>query len=184
MNIIYETDKFILTPFLDVDLKKSDYRKWFHDQEVTKHNSHGLFPYTKKEESVWRNKIENNEIIVWAIMAKIMPIAPISIKHIGNISLQSINWINRSAEFAIVIGEKAFWCGGYGTNSLKILIDHGFEKLNLNRIWSGTAETNERMIKVFMNLGMTHEGIFREAVFLNGEYVNVQCWSILKGERK
>jgi RimJ/RimL family protein N-acetyltransferase len=167
-----------------------------NDQEVCKYNSHGLFPYTKEEEKAWHRKIENNEVVAWAVIGK-TSINANNLKpgdelhpggfwedaryyvHIGNVSLQSINWINRSAEFAIILGEKSWWGQGVATEALQILINHGFNKLNLHRIWSGTAAENIGMLRVFKKLNMEHEGTFKDGVFLNGQYVNVLCWSIL-----
>jgi RimJ/RimL family protein N-acetyltransferase len=167
MNTIYETGRFILVPFIDYIKafeSKSNYCQWMYDQEVTKYNSHGLF-----------------EIIVWAIIVEGNKDSKehTGVIHIGNISLQSFNWINRSAEFAIVIGEKEYWGKGYATEALKILIEHGFYKLNLHRIWSGTASTNQGMIRVFKKLGMTYEGADKHGVFLDNEYVDVIRYAIL-----
>jgi len=183
MNTIYETEKFCLVPFLEIQVSgnKSNYYQWFNDQKVCEYSFHSLFPYSESEEEAWRKKIANNEIIVWAVMAKekYQNDSGTQIIHIGNISLQSINWINRSAELAIVIGEKEYWGKGYATDSLRILIEHGFDKLNLHRIWSGTAATNKGMIIVFEKLGMRQEGTFKDAVFLEGQYVDVVCWAIV-----
>jgi RimJ/RimL family protein N-acetyltransferase len=100
--------------------------------------------------------------------------------HIGNITLQRINWIYRSAEMAIVIGEKGFWRLGFATEALTKLYDHGFDRMNLHRIWSGTAATNKGMIRTFEKLGMAHEGTFMDAMFLQGKYVDVVEYGIIK----
>lgn len=186
MGIIYETKGLTLVPFLEVDLQKSNYYDWWTDQEVTKHNSHGLFPMNREGEEAWRRKIENNEIIVWGVLIKGTDEHGYQdeFKHIGNISLQSINWINRSAEFAIVIGEKDYWGKGFASEALELLINHGFQKLNLHRIWSGTAATNKGMLRVFEKLGMVREGIFKDGVFLNGKYVDVHCYAIINWHAK
>ncbi len=187
MNKIYETDDLIFVPFFNINLKNSNYYAWMHDQEVTRYNSHGLFPYTKKEEDEWRQAIIDNKIIAWAIVKKIgpkelagHPVKRTEMIHIGNVSLQSFNWINRSAEIAIVIGEKQYWGKGYATKAFDIMISHGFMKLNLHRIWSGTASINNGMIRVFEKVGMQYEGTFRDGTFLNGRYVDVVCYAAIQ----
>jgi len=102
--------------------------------------------------------------------------------HIGNISFQSINWVNRSAEFAVVIGDTNYWKKGICTTVGQWLFEHGFNKLNLHRIWSGTAAVNTGMIKVFKKLGMKEEGRFREGTYLAGDYYDVVCYGKLKNE--
>ena len=41
--------------------------------------------------------------------------------HIGNASIRDVDPINRSGEFGIVIGEKAYWNRGYGTKATQLL---------------------------------------------------------------
>jgi RimJ/RimL family protein N-acetyltransferase len=99
---------------------------------------------------------------------------------IGNVSLQSFDWINRSAEFAIVIGNTNFWKKHCGTIASRMMIKHGFEKMNLNRIWTGTASTNVGMNRLAEKLGMTFEGTSYQGVFLEGAYADVYHYGILK----
>ena len=83
-----------------------------NDEEVVKYNSHGRFPQTKKKLLEYVNLVKHSmNIIVLAI------IDIKSEKHIGNISLQSINWIDRNAEIAFVLGEKNFWSKGFHYNT-------------------------------------------------------------------
>ena len=52
-------------------------------------------------------------------------------KLIGQCGLNNISWINRSAEFSIIIGYSEFRGYGYGSDAIRILIKYGFEELNL-----------------------------------------------------
>lgn len=192
MKILYKTDRLLICKFDRDFLKeiKSNYQDWFYDEEITKNNHHGLFPYGKKEFENYLDMCETcKKDIVFAIVVRKFEEGywfsdeeiPIHLIHIGNISLQRINQIYRSAEFAIVMDNK-YHNQGYATEALKKLLEHGFKKLNLHRIWSGTAETNIGMLKVFEKLGMQQEGVFREAMFINGNYRNILCYSILENE--
>lgn len=189
MQVICETKRLLLCPFSRDLIREtnSEYQKWFYDSEVTKYNSHGLFPYGKEKFESYLDMCESGkEDIVWGIVIE-QRWTPDGINfydyaHIGNISLQRINWVNRSAEFAIVIGEKEFWGQGIGYEALQKLLYHGFERLNLHRIWTGTAESNEGMRKLAHKLGMKQEGMFYDAVFLNGKYTHIFPFSILEDE--
>ena len=178
---IYETNKFYVRPFTADDIT-DEYKSWFIDPDVTKFNSHGLFPYTKNQMQSFLASLESPNNLVWAIIAKVQTLSKFYEIHIGNISLQNINWINRSAEFAVVIGNKDHWGKGYCTEAAELIFEHGFSKLNLHRIRTGTAETNKGMMKVAMKLGMKLEGVFRDGVYLDGEYVNVMALGILRHE--
>ena len=178
---MYETDRLYVRPLEVEDIESSHYQKWFYDQTVSKYNSHGLFPYTAEQKIEFIERIKSGKEIIWAVITKIEWTEPEEYEiHIGNIALQRLDWINRSAELACLFGEKEFWGKGYGTESVKLLFDHGFQKLNLNRIWTGTAATNIGMRKIAEKLGMKQEGTFREGHYLEGKYVDVVEYGILK----
>ena len=182
---MYETERLILEPFSRKHMTET-YRSWFHSPEVTMWNSHGLFPYTTAQMEEFLSEIESGNRIVLAVIAKGPDIHKLDGRnntiHIGNVALQSINWINRSAEYAVVIGDKRYWKRGYATEASRVLFEHGFKKLGLHRIWSGTAAINYGMIKVFEKLGMKKEGTFRDGMYLHGEFMNVVCYGILAKE--
>ena len=48
------------------------------------------------------------------------------------------------AQLGIMIGERDCWDQGYGTEALKLMIEHGFSTLNLNRISLFVYENNPR----------------------------------------
>lgn len=177
--MIYKNKKILIRPFTKDDISMR-YRSWFNDSETTKHNSHGLFPYTKEQAEIFIKDLAGSTTrIVWAIIRN-----DSYMEHIGNISLQSINQYNRSAELAIVIGEASARGKGYGLQACQFVLEHGFNKIGLNRIWTGTAATNIAMQKVCVRLGMIQEGIFREGIFLAGKYIDVFTYGILKNEWK
>jgi len=171
--------KFTLIPFnkciaVSSDNISSNYYKWCENKEVIKNNSHGLFPKNDNEMESFFNDIKHNKILCFAI---------IDIKeniHIGNVTLQRFDWVNRSAELAIIIGETSYYGEGIGTLACKAIIEHGFNNLNLHRIWSGTSSTNIGMQKIFEKLKFLKEGEFIDAMFLNGKYVNIFEYGITK----
>ena len=192
---LYETDNFYLRPFTKEDIT-DQYLSWFADQEVTKYTSHGLFKYTKEMSIEFLENADKNGDMIWAIIAKLKSTIPqefspdfsgdfgtnIIYDHIGNIALQNINWINRTAEFSGIIGKKEYWGKGIGTDAVQLLFAHGFNKLNLNRIYLGTAKENIGMRSIAEKLGMQREGKLRNHVFLNGSYTDIIQYGILKEE--
>lgn len=150
------------------------YRQFEMDARVTAWNSHGLFYKTAKQIAGWMAAIEAGSIISWAIMD--------GEKYIGVCSLDSINLWYRSAEITIFLGDIEYWKKGIATAAVAAMLTHGFQRLGLHRIWSGTAESNPGMNRVFEKLGFKQEGVFYDGMILNGEYENINCWSLLKPE--
>ncbi len=102
--------------------------------------------------------------------------------HIGNVGLHQIEWTNRAAEFGIFIGDKSYWNNGYGTEATRLVLKHGFETLNLNRIYLYVFETNPGAVRTYEKAGFTHEGQLRQSIYRNGRYIDVFLMSILRSE--
>ena len=101
---------------------------------------------------------------------------------IGSWAFNDIDWRNRSAEFGILIGDKSYWNRGYGTEAVRLLVQHGFKTLNLNRIYLHVFENNPRAIRAYEKAGFIHEGRKRQAEYKDGKYIDVLVMSMLKDE--
>lgn len=169
-------ERVSLRPLIEADAD-GPYVTWFNDAEVCRGNSHHVFPYTREQAlSYIRQSTQGREMLVLAIVLKGDQ------RHIGNIALQGIHSLNRSAEFAIVIGDKSTWGQGYGHEAAALLFEHAFKTLNLHRIACGTFADNAGMIKLAAALGMKQEGVRRQAVFKDGRYQDVVEYGLLREE--
>ena len=103
-------------------------------------------------------------------------------EHTGNISLMQLNQHDRSAEIGIFISRKNFWNKGYGCEAMRLMIGHGFNNLNLNRIYLRVYETNPNGVQCYEKAGFKHEGRLREARYHEGCYIDMLMMSILKSD--
>ncbi len=103
---------------------------------------------------------------------------------IGSCSLFDFDWRIRSAEFGILIGDKSCWNQGYGTEATRLILKHGFETLNLNRIMLRVMTNNPGARRAYQKAGYTLEGTLRQAAFVAGEYVDLEVMSVLCQEWK
>jgi [ribosomal protein S5]-alanine N-acetyltransferase len=173
-HIFLESNQLYLRALEERDLK-NEYSQWLNDQEVVQFNSHGRFPTNERklQDYLHFTQTTNNALIL-AIIAKDTEM------HIGNISLQNINWIDRNAEFAILLGNKKYWGKNIGEEAGKLIVQHGFFVLNLHRIYCGTSSENIGMQKLALKLQMQQEGLRKEAMFKNGKYVDILEYGVLK----
>jgi RimJ/RimL family protein N-acetyltransferase len=105
-----------------------------------------------------------------------------SAQPIGVISLEGINWCDRTSEVGIIVGDQAFWGKGYGTDAMRVLLRVGFDWYNLHRIDLRVIADNERAIRSYEKCGYQHEGRMREAMFVGGEHKDVLLMSMLEDE--
>jgi len=104
--------------------------------------------------------------------------------HIGNCDLHNIDSVTNEAEFGIMIGEKEYWNKGLGREATRLMLQHGFEDLNLNRIYLYVVAENIRGIKAYTAVGFSQEGLLREALYKNGKYNDIIVMSVLHSEWK
>jgi ribosomal-protein-alanine N-acetyltransferase len=150
---------------------------WSNDSEVTYYMYTGLKPSNLDMlEKEYDQLVHSDKDVVMAIVDKKTD------AHIGNAGLYSINWLYRSAEFRIIIGEKKFWGKGYGTEATKLVIDYGFDKLNLNKLWLGVNADNAAAVKSYRNAGFVEEGVLRQEIYRNSKYYDAVRMSILREE--
>jgi ribosomal-protein-alanine N-acetyltransferase len=162
-----------LRPLNEADIE-GNYRYWLNDPEIVKYNSHGRFPQTPDSLLDFvKYSLTSNSALVLAIIDKV------SNQHIGNISLQSINWIDRNAEIAFLLGEKQYWGKGIMAEAGSLMIKHGFDTLNLHRIYCGTSSENTAMQKLAEKLEMQPEGVRKEAIYKNGKYLDILEYGII-----
>lgn len=99
---------------------------------------------------------------------------------IGTIQLTNIHPINRSAEYSIMVGNKNYWGKGVGLEATRQILSHGFNDLNLNRIYLTVLFENIRAIKLYIKAGFIEEGREREAIFKNGGFHDLKRMAVLR----
>lgn len=158
----------------DID---DNYGYWLNDELVCQYNSHHRFPVSKRE------LVEYVQTCNTVKNCVVMAIEHIEERiHIGNASLQEIDYIDSSAEIAVLLGEKEYWSKGYAYEAMLLLIKHAFYELNLNRVYYGTSEDNLGMQKLAEKIGFQKEGRRRKALYKHGKYKDILEYGILKEE--
>jgi RimJ/RimL family protein N-acetyltransferase len=101
---------------------------------------------------------------------------------IGRCMLFSLDLVNRTAMLGMMIGEKEYWDHGYGQEASRLLLDYGFNLLNLNSIMLGVYAFNERAIQAYRRVGFREIGRRRQARIINGQKFDMVEMDILAEE--
>jgi RimJ/RimL family protein N-acetyltransferase len=177
MNNAFLAGEKIYLRAIDASDITPSYQNWFNDPEVCRFNDHHRFPMQAEEMREYYDRvIKTRGNLVLAIIDRATD------AHVGNIALQSIDTVNRSAELAILIGDKAAWGKGVGEEACRLVLRHGFRELNLHRIVCGTSAENIGMQKLAQKLGFAEEGRSREALFKDGAYHDLVQYGLLAYE--
>lgn len=119
---------------------------------------------------------KRDDEVLWVIAE------PQADRCVGHVGLYKIDHRIRSAEFAIVIGDRSLWSKGLGRACTKFAIDYSFRELNLNRIYLTVLSTNERAVGLYRSLGFKQEGTLRQAQYKGGQYIDVCVMGLLRAE--
>jgi RimJ/RimL family protein N-acetyltransferase len=103
-------------------------------------------------------------------------------RPIGATDLRDLDLENGKAGFGIVIGEKAEWNKGYGTETLEAICDFGFGQLRLERIYLEVYADNKAGQRAYQKAGFVQEGVLRNAHFADGRHQDAHIMSLLRGE--
>jgi RimJ/RimL family protein N-acetyltransferase len=101
---------------------------------------------------------------------------------IGCISIQNIDHRNRNAFIGIFIGEEEYRNKGYGAEAIKLMLNYGFNTLNLHNIMLSVQADNSEGIACYKKVGFKETGKRREWVFKDGKYIDVLYMDILARE--
>jgi len=174
--MLFESDRIILRKMTAQDA--AVYHKWRNDIDVMQTTAPLLDVYTIEETEDFVNKtiLGSSSSKCYLIVDKQ------SDKPIGITSLIKIDYKNGNAECIIDIGEKEVWGKGYGSEAMKLLLDYGFQEMNLHRIYLRVFSFNSRAIKLYEKLGFKQEGISREAIFRYGAWHDIIHMAILQSE--
>ena len=155
------------------------YLGWLNDPEVTRYMETGTFPTTARDLEKFYDEVtgSRNQVILAVADKK-------SGKHIGNVKLGPIHWIHRCATLGIMIGDKEFWGRGAGLEATRLMVEYGFDRLNLRRIDLGVFADHDAAVRCYEKVGFKVEGRMRESLFQNGKYVDRLSMALLRSEYK
>lgn len=108
-----------------------------------------------------------------------------SLQPIGACGLLYTNWVIRSADFSFYIGQNESYIdnNGYAEDSSRLLIEYGFNNLNLNKIWMELYEFDTKKIDFFTSkFNFKKEAELRDNCFEDGRYWNSIIISLLRNE--
>ena len=144
------------------------YLRWINDFEVTRTLTFAMGPKTWEEEEEWyRGESAEQNVVTFTVYEQT------ALLPIGTTTLRNIDHRQRRAEFGILLGEKDCWGKGYGTETVRLVLDYAFTALGLHNVLLTTQAFNARGIGAYRRAGFKEIGRRREAHWLGGQAYDV-----------
>lgn len=123
----------------------------------------------------YEEKYKSGDLMIWGI--EFIP----DEKLIGVCGFTHWNRTDDIAEIAYTLNPD-YWGRGIAGTSVKMLLNFGFDQMQLNRIEARCWVENEASEKVMVSCQMQFEGILREQLWNKEKYRDVKMYSILRKE--
>jgi RimJ/RimL family protein N-acetyltransferase len=101
---------------------------------------------------------------------------------VGEVVLYSLDADNRSCAFRISLVGPSVYDRGYGTEATRLILAHAFETVGIHRVELEVYDLNPRARHVYEKLGFVVEGVFRDALWWEGEFHDAIAMSMLAPE--
>lgn len=168
-------ERIYLSPRNSEDVEK--FTEWLNDFETTDYigRSNSIMTLNAEKKHLEENISEEATFSIITINEN---------RLVGTVSIEKINHINRTGVLGIFIGDKEYRKSGYGTESIRLILDYGFNYLNLNNIKLDVMEFNHTAMSCYEKCGFKKYGRRRKCNFLNGKYYDTIEMDILADEFK
>ena len=156
------------------DASNSSWYEWFSHPEVTRYLGESRFwPNSKESQIAFYDSIKNSDDrLVLMICDKE------SDELIGVCNLSEINWVHRHADLALVIGEEKYRNGTVAIETMSLLLDIAFNRLNLRNLKAGHISTNPMTPILCKLCGFKEVGRFENLAYYYGEYVDTVFYQL------
>ncbi len=171
-----ETERLILRPFTMDDAP--EVQRLAGEWDIASTTGNIPHPYEDGMAEEWigthQERFDKGELVNFAITHREEGFL------IGAVGLGT-NKQDESAGLGYWIG-KPYWNNGYCTEAARIVLQHGFEVVGLNRIYATHFSRNPASGRVMQKIGMRHEGCLRQHFKKWGSFEDMEYYGILRSE--
>ncbi|RFA33376.1 hypothetical protein CAI16_14965 [Virgibacillus dokdonensis] len=156
-------EKVFLRPILKEDVKLLN--EWKNDEETFRFLGGGFMPVSLDQHKEWMDSIidttgENKRFMICTKDKN----------PIGMVGLYDINWVHRTCEIGIYIGEQNVRGKGYGKEACSLIEEFARKYLNLRKIKLNVVFENAKAIHLWEKLNYEIVGVLKKERFINDEY--------------
>ncbi len=173
MNLYFESTTIKIRPIELTDL--DDIHEYASNPNVKQYIGWPLMETKKQTEDHVALMISRNEdkTHVYASV-----IDNLTNKVIGTLIIFGLDEEANHAEIGYVFNE-SIWGKGHGTEAVKVLCDHAFNKMGLRKLFARIVEINVGSAKVLKKNNFTLEATLKDYYCIHGALLNCQWYSKL-----
>ncbi len=148
-----------------------------NDPDTEKNLGGYSYPASKAGQQKWLDSLSTTDRMIRCIIADKNDLS----KGFGTVILSDINRKDGTAEIHIKLSSEGRG-KGYGSDAIRAMVEYAFAEQRLNCIFATVLSYNEASKRLFQKCGFSQEGLLRQRVYKNNNYVDVLNFSILHSE--
>ena len=150
------------------------YLRWYNDLHMLRALGGIPQPLTQEQQEQWYERaiLGSKTSIIFAIFEQGTG------RPVGQSGLYGIDYRNRTAEFAIAIGEPTARGKGYGTEATQLMLDYAFTALGLHNVMLRVFSFNIAGIRTYIRAGYKEFGRRRECYLMGStawDVIYMEC---------
>ena len=170
--------KISLVPFGEQHITE-DYVSWINDKEMSEIILSAETTTTLEECRIYAESlIQSSEDHFFAMVTNDTR------EHIGNFRLGLHDTINSRIRLGMMIGNKAYWGQGIGSEVVSLGLEFAFKTLNVHKVYLDVREDNLGAIKIYKKNNFFHEGVLKEHVKKNNRFYDLVLMSVINPDSK
>lgn len=123
------------------------------------------------------NLYRTQQVAPWAVVHKADQ------KVIGTCGFGSWQIYHARAEIGYALA-RPYWGQGLTTEAVTAVINFGFRKMELNRIYAFCLPENIASARVLQKAGMAYEGLLRQYALIKGAHRDLELYAILRSDSR
>ena len=173
-NVVIDTQNLQLRDFKQTDWQ--EVQEYSSDPEVVRFMEWG--PNSREQTMDFVDRARESARKKPRLTYELAVILRAENKLIGAAGIRVAPYDNQQADLGYCYNRN-YWGKGFATEACKSLIDFGFEKLNLHRIWATCDAENVGSATVLQKSGMRKEGHFVKDKNIKGRWRDTFLFAIL-----
>jgi diamine N-acetyltransferase len=158
--------KVYLRPIVKEDVKILN--EWKNDEETFKYLGGGFMPLSIDQHAKWlesmMDTMGNNKRFIICDKQDV---------PIGMVGLYDINWIHRTCEIGVYLGNREAKGKGYGKEACQLIEHFASDYLNIRKIKLSVVSDNEIAVHMWESLGYQRVGEYKKERYIKGKYRNL-----------
>ena len=174
-----ETPRLVLRQFRSTDAPRIHYL--VNDKQVAYSTHYIPYPYPEGAAEEWLAEhaelVRRGRAAVFAVCQQPSEGTAEVPELIGTVGL-AIADVDHQAEIGYWFG-RDYWGNGFCTEAVVAVLDYGFDKLGLHRIFAQHISRNGASARVLEKTGFSKEGVLRQHARKWGIFEDVVCYGML-----